>query len=862
MTSPSRGNLLLAMFTLFLLSGATSLVYQVLWLRQLILIFGSTQFATSTVLSTFMAGLALGAFVAGRKFRGSAMHPLAVYGWLEIGIGIYALIVPFLFRSLSPIYQVIWDAGAADSFVILSLAKFAGIALVLLPPTILMGASLPVLARQVADDPARIGGKVGGLYAINTIGAVCGVFIAGFLAIPHIGMQATLFATAGTNLALGVVAIWVSRRSVVPSIQPRKTATESSQPAVPSGRVKLALVAFGVSGFGALVLEVAWTRVLALVMGSSVYAFSLMLLAFLVGLAFGSAWFSRYLRKRPQVDPGTLLAVLLGSAGLLAWATAFLFPQLPRLFAWIFFSGIEMDPGRWFFVQFGLGLLIMFPATMALGGIFPTMLQLHARELEGVSGSVGTVYASNTVGTILGAGLAGFVLIPTFGVLNTVIAVAVIEMLLGILIAIAVTRRRKPILIGGMIVLVLLMAFLRPGWDVRLMNSGVYMNLFDVEGDTPRESWENFLKAVHQNNVPLYAEEGYTASVFVAEQPDFGNRYLSVNGKIEASTSSDVETQIMCAHLPLLFHDDPKDIMIIGLASAITVGAAATHPVESIRVVEVEKKMIPAARLFAEYNDHVLDDERLEISINDARNELEFSSRTYDVLISEPSNPWMTVAANLFTEDFFEMAKTRVRPHGIFAQWIQNYYLPEDDLRSIVAAFHKSFPHVVLFETFGGVDLILLGAQEPIDLNMAELEQRMNELNVRMSMGRAEIRRPTDVLAMLRLGPDEIDEFVRDAPRNTDDNARVEFSAPKALGSPTLAGNIKLLRSFAIDPVLQVSDPLADDGETEALRLDLAYSYYRRGEYALARRQLDQIGDKLAEQVTGLREQIARYEDR
>jgi len=856
-----RANLLLAMFALFLLSGATSLVYQVLWLRQLILIFGSTQFATSTVLSTFMAGLALGAFVAGRKFSGSRSHPLAVYGWLEIGIGIYALIVPFLFRSLSPIYQVIWDAGAADSFVVLSLAKFVGIAIVLLPPTVLMGASLPVLARQVADDPDTIGGKVGGLYAINTFGAVCGVFVAGFLAIPNIGMQATLYATAATNLALGVVAIVVSRPAPKPVEDPRSASTKTRRESITSGRVKLALVAFAVSGFGALVLEVAWTRVLALVMGSSVYAFSLMLLAFLVGLAVGSAWFSRYLRKRPDVDPGTLLALLLGSAGLLAWATAFLFPQLPRLFAWVFFSGIDMTPGRWFFVQFVLGLLIMFPATLALGGIFPTMLQIHARELKGVSGSVGTVYASNTVGTILGAGMAGFILIPTLGVLNTVIAVAVIEMLLGIVMAIAVTRRRRPVLIGGMIVLAVVMAFMRPGWDTRLMNSGVYMNLFDIEGETPKDSWDQFLKAIHTNNVTLYAEEGYTASVFVAEQPDYGNRYLSVNGKIEASTSSDVETQIMCAHLPLLIHDDPKDVMIIGLASGITVGAAAAHEVESIRVVEVEKKMIPAAELFAEHNDHVLEDERVDISVNDARNELEFSSQTYDVLISEPSNPWMTVAANLFTEDFFEMAKTRVRPGGIFAQWIQNYYLPPEDLRSIVAAFRKSFPHIVMFETYGGVDLILLGAQEPIDLDLDEIEGRMGDLTVRMSMGRAEIRRPSDVLAMLRMGPEEIDRLVIDAPRNTDDNARVEFSAPKALGAPTLWGNMELLRSFSADPVLLVTDDESDPAERDALRLKLAYSFYRRGEYPLARQQLDLIEDRsLDDQISELREQIATYE--
>ena len=214
-----------AIFLLFVLSGATSLVYEVLWLRQLILIFGSTQFATSTILSTFMGGLALGAFGAGRLLTGRQVSPLRIYGVLEIGIGLYALLVPTLLGALSPVYRVIWQAGASESFIMLSLAKFAGIALILLPPTVLMGASLPVLARQVADDPDRIGGKVGLLYAINTLGAVLGTFVAGFVAIPGIGMQRTLWATAAVNLLLGLAAILLAKRfspvTVVTAEQPR-----------------------------------------------------------------------------------------------------------------------------------------------------------------------------------------------------------------------------------------------------------------------------------------------------------------------------------------------------------------------------------------------------------------------------------------------------------------------------------------------------------------------------------------------------------------------------------------------------------------------------------------------------------------
>ncbi|NIM02008.1 MAG: hypothetical protein GTN89_14600 [Acidobacteria bacterium] len=842
MSPPRTSTARWAILFLFLLSGATSLVYEVVWLRKLILIFGSTQFATSTVLSTFMAGLALGAFIAGRRMTRSATAPLKIYGLLEIGIGIYALLVPLLFRVTSPVYRALWDAGLSESFVALSLAKFVGIAVILLPPTVMMGATLPVLARQVADDPERIGGKVGTLYAINTFGAVTGTFLAGFVFVPHLGVRQTLWATAAVNGVLGLAAVWLARRIRQPLPAEPEAIDAAGTAARPTPRrVPLVLLVFGLSGFGALVLEVAWTRVLALVTGSSVYAFSLMLLAFLVGLAAGSAFFAGYLRRRPATDPAAMLAVLLIVAGFLAYATSWAFRSLPRIFAevhfwtqspsdWLTGAG-WLSANQWMVAQFLAGLAIMFPATFALGGIFPAVLQYHARRLDRVGTSVGTVYASNTMGTIVGAAMAGFVLIPAFGMLNTVTGIAVVEVALGALVLFAIvprTRRLRPALLLAA-VLVCGLIFRLPQWDVRLMNSGVYMNLFG-EGWT---DWETFSENIYSNNEVVFVREGLTATVFVGDQPRFENRYLAVNGKIEASTNADLETQLMCSHLPLMMHADPKDVMVIGLASGISVGSAATHPVEAIRVIEVEKEMEPAARLFEEHNDYVLDDPRVVLSFNDARNELEFSSQTYDVIISEPSNPWMTVAANLFTEDFFRMAKTRLRPGGVFSQWVQNYYLPKEDLRSIIAAFRKSFPHVMLFETYEGIDLLMMGSQEPIFLDLQRLEERMAELRVRMDLGRIGIRSASNVLELFRLGPSAIDEIVAGAPSNTDDNARVEFSAPKTFGIYTLGENLEYLHRFADDPVEHLS-PAPSPEEADELRLEIAWGLFYRREYELA----------------------------
>ena len=840
-----------AVFLLFLLSGATALVYEVVWLRQLILIFGSTQFATSTILATFMGGLALGAVVAGRWLGRSRFKPLMIYGGLEIGIGLYALAVPTLFGALSPIYERLWAAGASEDFVLFSLAKFVGIAAVLLLPTILMGASLPVLARQVADDRERIGGKVGGLYAVNIFGAIAGVFIAGFLAVPGIGVQLTIWITAMVNILLGATAIFLARGFRVPEVV---DAGELETPRGPtSGRIRLALAIFALSGFGALVLEVAWTRVLSLILGSSVYAFSLMLLAFLTGLAVGGACFSAWLRRRPTTDPARLLATLLAASGLLAYGSALILQFLPWLFT-RFFIYWNPGPSGWFVVQFVFGLLVMFPTTFVLGGIFPTVLQIHARSLARVAGSVGTVYASNTVGTIVGAAVAGFVMIPRFGVLTTVVIVASVQIVLATVAALAVvpsTGRTRIVWAAAALVAVVGMHALKPDWNILVMNSGVF-NLYGRDIDA---SWESYVEESNDTLV-IYEAEGLTASVFVAYEPEHDNYFLSVNGKVEASTRSDLETQLLSAHLPLLFHDDPRDVMIIGLASGITAGAAATHPIENLRILEIEKTMVPAARIFDDFNDHVLDDPRVSLSFNDARNELEFSPRGYDVLISEPSNPWMTIAANLFTEEFFRLAKTRIKPGGIFCQWVQNYYMPTEDMRSIIAAFRDSFPHILLFETTGGVDLLLLGSQEPLRIDLAELDGRMSDLRVRMDLGRVRITTPVELLASFRLGDAEIDRMVAGAARNTDDNARVEFSAPRSLGLYTIDDNLSMLRTFNADPLDYMDPPPAPD-EVDTLRLTFAAAWASRGNKDLAEDALRRVANgPLAARADELMRQI------
>jgi spermidine synthase len=442
------------------------------------------------------------------------------------------------------------------------------------------------------------------------------------------------------------------------------------------------------------------------------------------------------------------------------------------------------------------------------------------------------VYASNTVGTILGAAMAGFVLIPAIGSLTTVVSVSLAQVLLagGVALALVVAgrgARRAVALIAVGLVVVLFAA--RPGWDVVMMNSGV----FNLYGRTQGTSWEEFWADIEPAEV-IYEAEGLTANVFVAYEEQYDNLFLTVNGKVEASTQSDLETQLLIAHLPLLFHPDAKDVLVIGLASGITVGSVGTHNVENVRVLEIERAMLDAARLFSEHNYNVLEDDRVTLSINDARNELEFSSATYDVIISEPSNPWMTVAANLFTEDFFRTARARVRPDGIYCQWIQNYYLDPEDLRAIIAAFQKSFPNIMIFETYEGVDLVMLGSQEPLGIDLAELDERMADLPIRMDFASVGIADGIDLISKFRLGDREVRRMVEGAPRNTDDNARVEFSSPKSLGRTTIPENVAMLRRFGSNPLDYLSPSVVDPEVRDRILLDLAEVWLLDGNYDLA----------------------------
>jgi spermidine synthase len=855
-------------YLLFFLSGAAALVYEVLWLRMLILIFGSTQFAVSTILTAFMGGLALGSFLFGRLID-RRDDPVRVYGLLEIGIGVYALTVPWLFSLLVPVSRGIWGSFEPDFFVF-SLLRFAFILLVLLVPTTLMGGTLPVLSRFAARRAESIGTSVGGLYAVNTFGAVAGTAATGFLLIPSLGTSRTVWIAAGVNLLIGAAALLVHH-----SGRAAGAAEESAATRVPvddrgaagrlPGEARLMLWVLAGSGFVAMIYEIAWTRVLALIIGSSVYAFTIMLTTFLVGLAGGAAVASRVAdRLRGRFAVEGIIALLTGTS-IAAFGTMLLFSELPYQFARLYHD-VRGHNALVFALKFGIAFVVMLPPTLILGGIFPLVMRFCATHLPRLGRSVGDVYAANTLGTIAGSFLGGFFLIPLAGIRGSLLLAILADLVLAALLVAGAGRSLRELTgwstrarlagAGLLAVLALGLPLAAPAWNTIVMNSGVYQYADDMEeADLTRDGFRKFM--VEGLNLKFY-KEGMITSVMVVQEQSTQTMLLAVNGKIDASSEGDLPTQLLSGHLPMLLAKDPQNAMVIGFASGITVGAVTRYPVKELTAVEIEPAILEASHHFDPFNHQPLDDPRVHAVRNDGRNFLLVNDRRYDVIISEPSNPWMTVASNLFTREFFEIGRRRLAPGGVFAQWLQLYGMSPDDLKALMRTFHHVFPHVLVFNTIEDADLILIGSDEELHFDMQDLARRMSVLDVNVDLRRVGVKTPEDLLTYFIMGTREVEAFTGDGPLNTDDNALIEFQAPKSLHYETRGVNVALLRQATAESGLYAPG-LTGEPERRQHALAMAQAFARRRMWTRARGVITSLPG-LAESDDG-KETLGRIEE-
>ena len=832
----------------FLLSGAAGLVHEVVWVRLLGFVFGVTEMAMATVLAAFMGGLALGSWLVGTRSDRFADRRRA-YAWLEIAIGVSALLLPLLLMLAQPLYAAIWRRFN-PSFTTLSVFRFLVAGALLLGPTALMGATFPLLADHLARAEGR---RVAPpwLYTMNLLGAVLGVALAGFVLMPSIGITGTILFGAALNLGVGA---WVL---ALPRIPERTVAATSA--AEPGSRPRrLLLLAAFASGALSLMTQVAWTRVLTLVVGSTAYAFSAVLLVYLVALGAGSALAARRSADGGRIGADLALAHLVSALGLLA--AVFSVNALPYLYMGFYGWFAPRMAGGGVARAIATTSLVLGVPVVAAGMILPLTLAAVVRpDGAGTGPAVGRLYALNTLGAILGAILAGFLLVPRLGTQTTILTVTAIAAAIGLAFALTTpgTRWLRPVGIAAAAVAAAGIAH-PPSWNFHDLHSGVAEpGRFgdddadaDEDVDLDAEVARTLARATPAPTTPppaptptvpaptptipapppeattdpepaaasgrdaeqlLYQREGPTATVAIVKLEN-GDRTLVINARTNASDGIvDMGTQMMLAHIPLLLAPQRDDVFVVGWGSGVTVGSATQTPARHITAVELEPAVVEASHFFDHANHTPLADPRVRLYKDDARHILRASADTYDVIISEPSHPWVAGVANLFTRDFYRIARDRLRPDGLFAQWLQTYQITFETYRSILATFQSVFPQVLVFHP-GGADTVLVGSGSPVLLDLDELERRWRYDATANDLARLGMLGPEYLLAAFYLGPDAVRQVAEGGRINSDDNMYVEFRGARDMERSvalTSERTFAVLRAFETPPESMLRDPQA-----------------------------------------------------
>lgn len=793
----SAGSLFLLIYAA---SGLAALIYEVVWTRLLTLHMGHTVAAASTVLAAFMGGLAIGAALGGRyAARIARSRAIRAYAALEATIAVCALLLPFALAALRPLLA--WAYANSEGGAWFGFTRFVTSLLLVAAPAAAMGATFPVAAQWFVRSADRTGPDAGQLYAANTLGAALGALVAGFVLIPALGLARTTYVGVAVNVlaaasalllaravdaraeepttaevAVGSAAQASARRLTAPEAgtsgskgrKPARPKAASAVPGLVDGRPWLAATAVAISGFAALVYQVAWTRILALVIGPTTYAFGAMLAAFIGGLAAGAAVGSRIAGRARQ--PGVWLGLMLIIAAAGAFASTSLSGRLPLIIARSV-SDPQAQFARVVLLDSAIITALLLPMTAALGAAFPLAVASAARASAAVSVDVAIVYTANTAGAIAGALAGGFALIPLLGLQTTVLAAGALGIAGGLRVIFVGSSGTRPRVAGvTAAALAAVVAWAFPAWDRELLSSGAYKYAPYVR--------EPDLEAALKAGTLLYYEEGAAATVSVRRVA--GAVSLAIDGKVDASNAGDMLTQKLLAHLPLLLHPSPREVAIVGLGSGVTLGAALRHPIARADMIEISPEVVEASAYFSSENHDALKDPRVRLILGDGRSHLLLASRRYDVIVSEPSNPWMAGIASLFTREFFEAARARLAPGGILCQWAHTYDISDDDLRSIAATFASVFPDGTMW-LVGDGDLLLLGSTAPLLPRLDHIARAWSRPGVAADLSEVSARRPFSVVTLLVGDGPALQRYARGARLQTDDHAPLEFSAPRAI---------------------------------------------------------------------------------
>ena len=749
-----------ALLLLFVGSGCAALIYEIVWFQLLQLVIGSSAVSLGVLLGTFMGGMCLGSFLLPR-YIDPGRHPLRVYAYLELGIGAIGLLILFGMPVLSGVYTA-WAGTGIVGILLRGLA--AGVCL--LPPTLLMGATLPAIARWVETTPEGVS-WLGFFYGGNIAGAVLGSLVAGFYLLRVHDMAIATFAAVALNVAVAAVALLIAK---VTPYEPVAAAPAGAAAARGAWAVYLAIA---ISGMTALAAEVIWTRILSLLYGGTVYTFSLILAVFLLGLGIGSSLGSALSRTmaRPRLALAWCQMLL---AGAIAWSAYMLTESLPY---WPINPSIATSP--WFTFQLDLvrSLWTMLPGAILWGASFPLALASVATGRQDPARLVGGVYAANTVGAIVGAVGASLLLVIWIGSQHAqqlLIVLCVMSSLLALDSASSEAEAGKSKAALGGTVLIVAAAMLA-AWLAR--------NVSDVPGILIAYG-RYAATRIGQADV-IYQGEGWNASVAVTRLSNGVLNYHNA-GKVQASSEpQDMRLQRMLGHLTTLVPASQKTVLVIGCGAGVTAGAVSIEPrLERLTIAEIEP-LVPrvVSTYFAEHNFDVVRNPKTRVVLDDARHFLMTTDEKFDAITSDPLDPWVKGAAMLYTREFFEEVKEHLNPGGVVTLFVQLYESNPDAVKSEIATFLESFPNGVVWgntQQGAGYDLVLMGQIDAAKIDVDAIDARLRSpeyARVAQSLAEVGMQSAVDLFSTYAGKRPDIDGWTRDAMINRDRNLRLQYLA-------------------------------------------------------------------------------------
>lgn len=777
----------------FFLSGATSLALEVAWSKELSYILGVDIYATTTVVTAFMGGLGLGAILVARYYKW-AQASIRTYGILQLIIGVCGLISIPLLRSTTPLFSFLYDQLNYNNRLFLMVRFVFVFGLTLLPVT-LMGMTLPIVVgasfNRVKNQFSYLAGL---LYGTNTVGAVVGTLVAGFLLVPNIGILKTCLLIGVTDLMIGVAILWFSRqelRTTLPQLKKIQSIEKqkSSRQPLPIGIFRRLLdrfyswpgLAFLLSGMVALAYEIIWFRLLARIIGPSVHAFSIMLAVYLFGIGVGSIGGSRWVKSIK--NHRLAMAILLFVIGIGPLVTLFFVSDLPIWYGRLFLGfSTGVFTFRNIVIQGLIASILILPATIPLGVFFPFVTHAYNHEINRsghrVERSVGRLYFYNTIGGVAGSLLAGFLLVPSIGIKNSLIIAGGFNLILALVIYYFSLRDKlyKRMLYCLSITLAVFVLIVNiPEFNQTVLNVGLYSEMFNKD---------TFESKIDPANLALgkllFFQEGINNSVaVVANKFEDGNLTLHLSGGWVSTTEIHGRLHLeFLGHLPMLFVRKPETVAVIGYGAGITSGNVLLHPgVKRVNIFELEPGVINASKYFEHINGKPLLDQRAHLYMVDGRSHITYENFNYDVITSDPIHPFVAGSANLYTKDFYKIARSHLNPKGIFCQWIPLVGISPDSYNIILNTLHDVFPHIALFSFFG--ESVAIASSDPIQIDWKELETRFYSQLVYNDLKSFDFNTPYNIVAFYMGGENQIDDYLQNVKMvNTDDNVLIEHRIP------------------------------------------------------------------------------------